>query len=346
MTNILAVAFADNAGLFPHRLEMISDRVLISQMDETAFRSASFLDQRIMTPQLNMQLAEWSELESAPFSAAPPPHYIFHIGHVGSTLISRLLGEWDTVLALREPMILRDLVEIWSDVERPYSRWSPDQYQTRRDLVIRWLSRSFHKGQQVMIKASSFVSPLAPQLIGTGNKALFLTTSLESYMLTILAGEASMQETMAMAPARLKRLTALLGEPPDMLWNLAPAQRVAMSWLCEMVTLRQAEKIAPKGTVKWQDFDVFLNAPDTQLTAIAAHFNLPVSAAHLHGLLQGPIMRSYSKAPEHGYSADLRRDVQREAKLRHAADVMLAITWVEQLSVRHAAIADALNFWR
>ena len=31
--------------------------------------------------------------------------WIFHIGHVGSTLVSRLLGELDEVLAIREPRL-------------------------------------------------------------------------------------------------------------------------------------------------------------------------------------------------------------------------------------------------
>ena len=35
--------------------------------------------------------------------------WIFHIGHVGSTLVSRLLGELAGVLAIREPRLLRDL---------------------------------------------------------------------------------------------------------------------------------------------------------------------------------------------------------------------------------------------
>ncbi|MGC8517731.1 MAG: hypothetical protein ACP5P4_04285, partial [Steroidobacteraceae bacterium] len=34
-------------------------------------------------------------------------HYIFHIGHVGSTLISRILGEHPGFHAVREPALLR-----------------------------------------------------------------------------------------------------------------------------------------------------------------------------------------------------------------------------------------------
>src|SRR3546814_20118484 len=45
-------------------------------------------------------------------AAAPRPDFIFHIGHVGSTLVSRLLAEVGDALPLREPMLLRALAQV------------------------------------------------------------------------------------------------------------------------------------------------------------------------------------------------------------------------------------------
>ena len=47
---------------------------------------------------------------------ASDARWIFHIGHVGSTLISRLLGELEGVLSVREPRSLRDLTFFPADV--------------------------------------------------------------------------------------------------------------------------------------------------------------------------------------------------------------------------------------
>ncbi len=41
-------------------------------------------------------------------------HFIFHAGHVGSTLLSRLLDEARGVLSLREPLPLRAIAEHFS----------------------------------------------------------------------------------------------------------------------------------------------------------------------------------------------------------------------------------------
>ena len=51
-----------------------------------------------------------------------PLHFIFHTGHVGSTLVSRLLDETGAVLSLREPSPLRTLAETSDALHLPESR--------------------------------------------------------------------------------------------------------------------------------------------------------------------------------------------------------------------------------
>ena len=348
MVRPLADGFAANAGLFPHLLDIASDQILLSHMDEQAFRQASFLDQRIFTPQLKRQLLPWRALDDAVLPSLPQPHYIFHIGHVGSTLISRLLGEFENCLALREPLLLRSLAEISQIVDEPQSPWSPQQYSARSEQVISWLSRRFHEKQRPMIKASSFASVLAPQLISASNKALFLYVPLQSYLQTILAGEASMQETQAMAGQRLVRLTHLLGEAPAKLWQLSPVQRTAMSWLCEMATLQSAFDGPAKQQIIWHSFDDFLAAPEANLAQLVTHFELTAPSDanvtnQIAALVNGPIMSHYSKAPEHGYSAGLRRDLQREAQSKYSNEIRAAMDWVDDLAKRYPNIAALLS---
>ena len=306
--------FAQDALLLPLMIDLPSDQVLISKLSEEDYRRASFLDQRIITPQLQRQLASWAELDSLTLRELPKPDYIFHIGHVGSTLISRLLGELPGVLALREPQILRTLCEISQLQGKPNSPWSPETYETRFRQIERWLSRSFHSDQRVSIKASSFVSELAPQLLKSGQHALFLYVPLERYLPTILAGEASIQETQAMAGQRLLRLSRHLGQPPARLWELSLAQRVALSWMCEMTTLELTSKTAESGIIEWLNFDEFLGDAPNNLQKIARHFGYKLDTATAQSLTDGPIMSRYSKAPEHDYSPNLRQQVLAEAQ--------------------------------
>src|SRR3990167_10325132 len=102
--------FAADASLLPHMADLANDRVLIALVSEADYRAASFLDQRLLTDRIGREWLPWDALPDLG-AAAPSPDFIFHIGHVGSTLVSRLLAEASDVLPLREPMLLRTLAQ-------------------------------------------------------------------------------------------------------------------------------------------------------------------------------------------------------------------------------------------
>lgn len=330
--------FAADASLLPHMADLANDRVLVALLGEADYRGASFLDQRLLTDRIGREWMTWNALPDLG-PAASRPDFIFHIGHVGSTLVSRLLAEAGGVLPLREPMLLRTLAQVAERIDRPESVWSPDLYRTRLAQILGWLGRSFAPGQRAMVKASSVITAIAGDLTSPEGRALFLYVPLPRYIETILAGEASMAETQAQAPARMARLAALLPDFPHALWQLPPVTRVAMSWLCEMAT---AQRTLPPNDPRhqWADFEAMLADPAAALAAHATHFGLPVDTARIDAALAGPIMRQYSKAPEHGYSPDLRRALQAQAAADHAPAIAAAIAWVEALAARYTSLAD------
>ena len=76
---------------------------LVIELGETAYRAASFLDDRILSPATR---GGWLPLDRVLDAARlaidrRPLHFIFHTGHVGSTLVSRLLDETGVMLPLR-----------------------------------------------------------------------------------------------------------------------------------------------------------------------------------------------------------------------------------------------------
>ena len=73
----------------------------------------------------------------------------------------------------------------WDDVAIR-ANWVP--------LIRRLLARTFHVDQNVIVKATSFVSDIGLDLIAPSSRTAFLFTSLSSYMKTILAGENSRRE--------------------------------------------------------------------------------------------------------------------------------------------------------
>ena len=328
--------FAADASLLPHMADLANDRVLIALLSEDDYRSASFLDQRLLTDRIGREWLAWDALPD--LGDAPRPDFIFHIGHVGSTLASRLLAEASDTLPLREPMLLRALAQVGERIDRPESVWSPDLYRRRLAQVLGWLGRGFAPRQRAIVKASSVITAIADDLTGSDGRAIFLHAPLPRYIETILAGEASMTETLAQAPARIARLAALLPDFPHALWQLPPVTRVAMSWLCEMASAQRTLPAGPR--TLWVNFEAMLAGPAAALAAQSAHFGLPVDTASVEAAIAGPIMQQYSKAPEHGYSPDLRRQLQAQAASDHAPAIAEAIAWVEALARRYTHLAD------
>jgi len=330
--------FAADASLLPHMADLANDRVLIALLADADYRAASFLDQRLLTERIGREWMGWNALPDLG-PAAPRPDFIFHIGHVGSTLVSRLHAEVGDALPLREPMLLRTLAQIAERINRPESLWSPELYQTRLAQLLGWLGRGFTPDQRAMVKASSVITAIADDLTGADGRALFLYVPLPCYIETIVAGEASMAETLAQAPARMARLARMLPDFPFALWELPPVTRIAMSWLCEMATAhRTLSRTDPR--YLWVDFEDMLADPAAALAAQRGHFGLSIDAARISAALAGPVMRQYSKAPEHGYSPDLRRELQAQAAAEHAPAIAEAVAWVEALVARYTSLGD------
>ena len=319
---------------YPHQLNVADDRVLLVERNEEDFRAASFLDDRSLKPADRREIVPWSDLAAAmPPVARRDVQYIFHIGHVGSTLISRLLGELPEVLSLREPMLLRGFAEM----SRRQSGWM----EPRLDVLTALLSRTFRSDQRAIVKATSFVSEIAPALVPVRSGALLLYTSASSYLANIFAGEASRQETHALAAHRLERFAQRLGDRRWKLEQMDEAERAALAWACEMTALAEAERRLPGATL-WVDFDAFLAEPAGSLASIAAFFGRPVDAATAQRLTTGSLMSRYSKALEYEYTPQLRAEVLAESRSHNRSSIAAAMRWLEDAARRHPPLAECL----
>jgi hypothetical protein len=298
----LAQALDPNSGL-----------VRLIEMDREAYRGASFLDDRILQSPVKSATLPFAEIAAAiPGDAGQDARWIFHIGHVGSTLVSRLLGELDGVLAVREPRILRDLAA--ADRREPFVPG-----------VRKLLSRTFAPDETALVKATSFVSEIAAELIPAGERALFMFAQPRAYIASILAGENSLKELAALADSRARRMAGRVrGLSGD-----RPAQLAAAAWVCEMTALEAAAEAMADRDIQWADFDTLLEDMEGALAQLAAFFGFPASAERVGEIATGPLMGRYSKALEFDYSPSLRRDlIEQEIQLQ-GRDIDDAVVMLE-----------------
>ncbi|HEX3843177.1 MAG TPA: hypothetical protein VHV80_02355 [Steroidobacteraceae bacterium] len=328
-----AQEIAASPGWYP--LELSSPGLVrLARLDEAAYRDASFLDRRILQLQPEQAIVPAAMLGSAAAALAPQAHYIFHIGHVGSTLVSRLIGELPGFFSVREPALLREIAldpareRIWGALDL-------------RD-ALGLLARRWRPVQRAVIKASSFVSEMAErslELDATACAILMFTPAL-AYLCCIMGGPNSRLESQALGPSRLARLRKRLGGAADV-DPRSEGEWIAMSWLCEMLCLQAAARRCAS-RVTWIDFDQFLAAPHEGLEAAVRALGAAMDPQEIAGLVAGPLMHRYSKAPEYAYDTALRQQVLASAEREHGTQIRRGMRWLETFAA-HPVVDRVLS---
>src|SRR5215213_5966663 len=248
-------AIARDATWLAQALDPSAGQVRLIAMNRASYRSASFLDDRMLQQPVDAQIVAWPTIEDAmPGDLRSDARWIFHIGHVGSTLVARLLGELDSVLSIREPRALRDISFFPPDVR---GRFVP----TLQALF----ARTFAPHQTCLLKATSFVSEIAAELVPADGAALYLYATPRAYISGILAGENSRLELAGMASTRAERLASRGLHLPQARHE---ADLAAIAWACGMTALEKAAGSA----ALWLDFDRVLCDIERSLHLIAKFF--------------------------------------------------------------------------
>jgi hypothetical protein len=321
---------ARDARWLAQALDPSSGMARLIAMDRDSYRAASFLDDRMMRQPMDAQVVPWPDVEAAiSGDLRTDARWIFHIGHVGSTLISRLLGELDGVLGIREPRILRDLALSPAEIRRRYIAAIP-----------KLMSRTFAGDEIACLKATSFVSEIAPQLVPPAERALFMYASPANYIASILAGENSLKELRLLAATRAERLARRV---PAMDAAQNDAGFAAIAWACEMTALEAAADAMTDRRIEWADFDAMLDEMEESLARTAAFFNFPAEEAQVSAIVRGPLMSRYSKDISYDYSPGLRRDLLAEATAVHRQAIDGALAMLERAAEKSPLLARAIR---
>jgi len=308
-------------------LDAAARMVRLVRMDPRSYREASFLDDRMMHQPQEAHVVPWQAVRSSiAIDARHDARWIFHIGHVGSTLVARLLGEIAGVLSVREPRFLRD-VAMLSNQER-------DEFAPAAQALF---SRTFGDDELALVKATSFVSEIADELVPPGERALFMYATPENYIASILAGGNSLKELSALAPSRSRRISgrARIPEPRT------AADLAAVAWACEMTALESAAERMADRQVAWADFDAMLSDMRGELRRVAEFFDFATD--NIDAIANGPLMGRYSKATEYEYSPSLRRDLIAEAAAASRADIDSALAMLQSAAENSPLLKSALR---
>ena len=305
--------------LFPFDLSPDGQLVHFVRLTEEDYRLASFMDQRMLAEaakggrSFHSGNVSWDLLLPWTRELHVRCDFIFHVSHAGSTMLSRMLGEHPQCFAVREPWILRSLVD-------------PTASNYLRDFLALW-SRTYRPTQRAIIKATSFVSQIGTELMQLANdsKAILMFVPAETFLASVLDG--SMSDIDASAKSRLDRLHRNPSMRHVSLDQLSPGERAAMCWRVEMESLKTIHRTFPNRT-QFLDFDLFLLEPESHLRNVSKFFGMN---GHESSMLTSPLTKRYAKKIEVPYDTDFRSKLLEQSKMKYSDEIAKGIRWIQAI---------------
>ena len=290
------------------------DRAIFVPMDRAAYHRSIFLDARISP--VGQPVALPVETLAQAVRAPLPTSWIFHMAHVGSTLLARALDDPDASLVLREPLALRQLAI------------QPDEQ--RLAIVAAMLGKRYRADAPTLVKANVPVNFLLPKLAAmqADTRAILLYLPLRDYLLAILRNDSHRDW--------LRNVTTQLADHLGELSALSDAERGAALWLAQANAFAGALRGLPNARAL--NAELFFAEPEAVLNAAAKHLGVPIARATIAGTVAGPLFSTHAKNPALAFDNAQRMGRRRELEQGMAAELSAAEEWV----AKRAAAADAV----
>lgn len=322
--------------VYPHQYNVAGDQLLLVRLAVEAQAEASFLDDRVLSPNTQGAWFSWDQLAPAKAKLAErQPHYVFHMGHCGSTLISRLISEAADAIAVREPLPLRALA--FDAAEGAGALLSEPGISERFSFFERCWARG---GKPVIVKATSICTDLADKTDAGRARALFLYQTPETHLAALLAGANTLNDLRGFAQMRHRRLSRRYDAPP--LAASSVGELAAQVWLCEASA---AAAVHDAAGLSIMNFENFLSTPGLELARACELFGLTPGQNKIEAALGGPIMQTYSKAPEHAYSPATRREIIADAEKKHGEEIRRGAAYLDAAGRQSKDMARALDLF-
>lgn len=320
--------------VYVHQMNLQSDTVLLVQLNEAELQDHSFLDQRVFRQDMNYEWIGWENFEAAAETLPDKvPAYIFHIGHCGSTLLSRLVSAATGTQAFREPLPLRTVA-----IDQAYGR-AAILAGEMLDKRLRLLERIWSRGpSQTVVKATSVGTNLM-NLVDAGAPMVFMFQQPEIHLAAVLAGDNALPDLRGFAYYRYLRLLDCGVDLPP-LATLRLGELAALSLLAEVIAMN---RVPPQRPLMMLDFERLLQQPEPVLVDVCRHLGLKATPEQCRDVVDGPILRTYSKAPELPYNPGVRNDLIADSSERNRSEIEAGLRWIDRLAASNADVAAAVR---
>lgn len=321
-----------DARWLAHRFDFRNDRYEFVFMPREAHRETAFLDARQVPARLERVAVPRQAVADAARPEAPL-HFIFHSGLCCSTLMARAL-DWDgSVMSLKEPIILGDVVR--------YNLAGAGAEETRKALddAMSLLARPFEPGEALVVKSDSLSIRFAEAMLERrpDSQVLCLYAPLPVFLNSLaqkgLWGRLWGRKLLiGLLDARVSGL----GFSNEDYFAQTDLQAAACAWLSfHQYFARLIARFGPD-RVRTVDSETFAGAPEDTLLALSDHFRLNLGAEKVRAIVDGPVFKRHAKTGE-PYDLSQRASQIGAAKGADTEEIAYVAEWA-------AKVAEALGF--
>lgn len=301
------------------------------RLDEPTCRSASFLDGRALaadTPGVVVPID--ALVDAAERVPLQPYDAIFHVAHCGSTLVSRLLGALPNNLPKREPLswlgcsIYARRVEL--DVtERAWGRMF--------NATSRMHARRFKESDRVLLKATSVGANLIPWVMGQerSQRAVCVTMAFESWLANLLEDADARADVLGRSLNWLHDLHSQTRREDVTPERLGELEQLTAAWLAPMRWFAGGVRLVPDRT-RVVTTAQMLEHPTVGLAALAAFLGLGASAEQIQAVVDGPLLKEYSKSPGKAYDPAAAAARLADARERYKDEIAKARAFIDSFA--------------
>lgn len=322
------------------------DSLVFEEISEDTLRKSPFLDARAVGrtgKKLPVPLKTLFEQEEKIFAAAGPIHEIFHISHVGSTFVARLLENFPDSVVYKEPPILNGLTAQIQEDQQGLAYFDRDTLLRINAIIYGFMSA---KGHKTIIKHTSQNLLLPRALQGFGldiRPALYLYTDLQDFLCHGLASQGLQLDSHNNIRNRVIFMNAVALNEKFIVSQLDPLQKMAVLWMAEMLKL--ILRSAPEQGDRLFDFDAEFAAKDRTaiVTDLATHFSYDLTPETVQGVVTNPVWESNSKIAQKHSFKDRQANIKANAKT-HKESLATTLNWARSICQKNITLHKLLPF--
>ena len=323
-----------DAEWLPHRYDASTDSVQFRLFERARHGEGPFLTDEY----LGLGTATPVAFDTAMANAKSGElNFIFHSAFCASTLLARAFDYPGVAMGLSEPVILNDIVGI----RRRGA--APRDVGRALDGAMRLLSRPFGDGENVVVKSSNVLNPLADAMLSLRPhaRAILLYAPLPVFLASVARkGMWCRLWARELLEGYLTDQIVDLGMTAQDHFRQTDLQVAAVGWLAQHALFAKlASKFGPE-RVRTLDSETLIARPVEVLGTLASLFRIEASPEQIVAMRSGPAFTRHSKSGD-TFSSDQRREEQRAATDTFADEIDKVVLWAVVVA-EHAGISMEL----